>query len=108
METQLLQSGNPVRGIYEHGGGDSGYPGGADETIEEVGEEEEDDVVKVPIADVENLTDSVDDTKDITRELTADRIVPLAVNPLENHPEIKSIDHSPMESPKGGYESSEV
>lgn len=94
--------------MYEHGGGDGGYPGGADETIEEVGEEDEDDVVKVPIADVENLTDSVDDTKGITRDVTADRIVPLAVNPLENHPEIKSIDHSPMESPKGGYESSEV
>ncbi|XP_040357365.1 glutamate receptor 3 [Ixodes scapularis] len=108
VETQLLQPGNPGRGMYEHGGGDGGYPGGADETIEEVGEEDEDDVVKVPIADVENLTDSVDDTKGITRDVTADRIVPLAVNPLENHPEIKSIDHSPMESPKGGYESSEV
>lgn len=103
VETQLLQPGtNPS--AYT-----GGYMGGADLTIEEVGEEDEDDeVVKVPIADVENLTDSADDSRDITRDVTADRIVPLAVNPLENHPEIKSIDHSPVESPKGGYESSEV
>ncbi|KAH6937286.1 hypothetical protein HPB50_026481 [Hyalomma asiaticum] len=105
VETQLLQPGtNPS--AYT-----GGYVGGADLTIEEVGEEDEDDeVVKVPIADVENLTDSADDSRDITRDVTADRIVPLAVNPLENHPEIKSIDHSPVESPKGGggYESSEV
>ncbi|XP_050038753.1 glutamate receptor 3-like [Dermacentor andersoni] len=105
VETQLLQPGtNPS--AYT-----GGYVGGADLTIEEVGEEEEEDeVVKVPIADVENLTDSADDSRDITRDVTADRIVPLAVNPLENHPEIKSIDHSPVESPKGGggYESSEV
>ncbi|KAK8780355.1 hypothetical protein V5799_018299 [Amblyomma americanum] len=108
VEAQLLQPGtNPS--AYA-----GGYVGGADLTIEEVGEEEEEDeVVKVPIADVENLTDSADDSRDITRDVTADRIVPLAVNPLENHPEIKSIDHSPVESPKGGgggggYESSEV
>ncbi|XP_065310426.2 glutamate receptor 3-like isoform X2 [Dermacentor albipictus] len=105
VETQLLQPGtNPS--AYT-----GGYVGGADLTIEEVGEEEEEDeMVKVPIADVENLTDSADDSRDITRDVTADRIVPLAVNPLENHPEIKSIDHSPVESPKGGggYESSEV
>ncbi|XP_037270709.2 glutamate receptor 3 [Rhipicephalus microplus] len=103
VETQLLQPGtNPS--AYT-----GSYVGGADLTIQEVGEEDEDDeVVKVPIADVENLTDSADDSRDITRDVTADRIVPLAVNPLENHPEIKSIDHSPVESPKGGYESSEV
>lgn len=109
VETQLLQPGtNPSAYTGGYVGG-----GGADLTIEEVGEEEEEDeVVKVPIADVENLTDSADDSRDITRDVTADRIVPLAVNPLENHPEIKSIDHSPVESPKGGggggYESSEV
>ncbi|KAL1434802.1 hypothetical protein MTO96_001697 [Rhipicephalus appendiculatus] len=76
VETQLLQPGtNPS--AYT-----GGYVGGADLTIEEVGEEDEDDeVVKVPIADVENLTDSADDSRDITRDVTADRIVPLAVNP---------------------------